>query len=135
MPSGGGMLRLQSEISAMRLKVSAMRLALAFKYNPDQPREPPGSPGGGRWVGSGGGAASSGSSQRSPSDSEHVRTTHYERGQLINRYGKIGGANWCVYRFSFGDVAVPGPTERACPTVVFPAAVSHGQLLNDNFKR
>lgn len=138
MRNGTALIRLRAEHASMRLDVALLKLRRALKYNPDQPRAPAGSPDGGRWVGDGGGSGGAGGGLgRRPAGagSQPVRIAQYERGTLISRYGAIGGRNWCVYRFSFGDITVPGPTNRDCLAWQFSSGVVHGQILNDNRPR
>lgn len=136
MRNDAALIRLRADHASVRLDVALLKLRRALKYNPDQPRVPAGNPDGGRWVGDGGGGAGGGLARRPAGEgSQPVRIAQYERGALISRYGAIGGRTWCVYRFSFGDITVPGPTNRDCVLAPLSSAVLHGQILNDNRPR
>jgi hypothetical protein len=52
-------------------------------------------------------------------------------GTLVAELPYPGGRN-CVYKFEFGSVVIPGPTNLSCPKMLPSAAVTHGILLNDN---
>ena len=56
------LLRLRSTVAGLSVTLGFVRLqrALSRKYDPDQPREPAGGPGGGRWASNGGGQGTSG---------------------------------------------------------------------------
>lgn len=58
------LLRLRSTVAGLSVTLGFVRLqrALSRKYDPDQPREPAGGPGGGRWASNGGGQGTSGQS-------------------------------------------------------------------------
>lgn len=128
------LLRLQADHAALRLEVELIKFGLGIKYNPDQPRVSAGSPGGGQWVGAGGGFASGGRSRTSQENPRRMRTAQVMMGALVTQLGS-GRDIRCVYRFGFGDVVVQGSVLGTCQDRVLPSAVVHGQMLNDNRRR
>lgn len=119
--------QIRYRIAGLAVTSKFLKLALSLKqYDPDQPRVPAGNDGGGRWT-SGNIDAEAGRR-----DSQRRRLVQsYSMGDLVVEIpAKIGRD--CIYRFDFGLVKVPGPTNLRCPQRVPSAAVNHGQLLNDN---
>ena len=103
-----------------------MLSVLIQKYNPDQPRIPTGNSGAGRWAGN------QNPARHDVNDGSRLHLAqNYSWGDLVaeipNRVGRD-----CIYRFDFGLVKVPGPTNLRCIQRTPSAAVTHGQLLNDN---
>jgi hypothetical protein len=62
------LLRLRSEIAAVRVLKSAAQVALLLKsnFNPNQPRVPAGNPDGGQWTRVGGSSSEAGTSDETP---------------------------------------------------------------------
>jgi hypothetical protein len=105
--------------------VAMSRLQVALrKFNPGQPRVPPGRPEGGQW--------SRGSSE---SEAALVSGSDYSSGDLIAELPFSGGGRFCVYRFDFADVIVAGPNIARCQPWIFSSAAVHGLILNDNWRK
>ena len=100
-------------------------------FNPDQPRDEQG-----RWTdgaNSVGDAAAGDSSDESLPADAPVQLAQYNFGTLVGQSRIRGGGSMCFYRFSFGTIMAPGPTNLSCPPWVTAAGVSHGKLIaNDN---
>ncbi|MET0605770.1 MAG: hypothetical protein ABWZ80_04895, partial [Beijerinckiaceae bacterium] len=63
---------------------------------------------------------------------EHILRVDLEQGALIAELPYIGGGRYCVYRFSYGDVIVPGPNIARCLLAMPWFGAVHGRILNDN---
>ena len=100
-------------------------------FNPDQPRVPAGNADGGQWT-SGAQSGQANSDEQSP-EPQPTRLAQYSFGTLVGQ-SRVRGGGWiCFYKFSFGTIMAPGPTNFKCPSWVRAAGVSHGKLIaNDN---
>jgi hypothetical protein len=123
---------LRRELVGFQLDLAIIKLkrALAQKYRPDQPRVPAGRPAAGQWT-AGVGENGSPTHDRPGAPRARPRVAQYDIGALVAELPYRGGRN-CVYKFSFGQVVIPGPTNLSCPEKLPSAAVTHGTLLNDN---
>lgn len=120
-------LRTRYRLEGMAAHSKLMMLSrLAQKYNPDQPRIPAGNSGGGRWAG---GQDPARHDERTEIWQRYAQ--NYSWGELVAEIPNSIGRD-CIYRFDFGLVKVPGPTNLRCIQRTPSAAVTHGQLLNDN---
>lgn len=106
---------MRAQVDRFRREIAMMRSALRKAYNPNQPRVPEGMPGGGRWA-----------------DTGRVTIAQVEMGRLIAQLPYRGGGRYCVYRFSFDDIIVPGPNIALCVDRMPWFGVVHGRMLNDN---
>jgi hypothetical protein len=98
-------------------------------YNPDQPRIPAGNSCAGRWAGN------QNPARHHVSDDNRPRLAqNYSWGDLVAEIPNSAGRD-CIYRFDFGLVKVPGPTNLRCIQRTPSATVTHGQLLNDNCEK
>lgn len=122
--------KLRYDLAAASVVVKFNRLRFALKYfDPNQPRVPAGQREGGQWS-----STSSGSGKRRTDNGVQPVAQSYSFGVLVAEIPKKIGRN-CVYEFDFGLVMVEGPTNLRCIQELPSAAVSHGMLLNDNFRR
>lgn len=128
--TGVHILRARYRLEGIATQSKLLRLSqLVLKYNPDQPRIPAGHSDGGRWAGSQGSTG-----HDVTSDRQQRIAQNYSWGELVTEIpNKIGRD--CIYRFDFGLVKVPGPTNFGCVQRQPSAAVTHGQLLNDNWEK
>jgi hypothetical protein len=130
--------KLSREVSEFRRKVEAdaarwRARQLERRFNPNQPRVGAGVPEGGQFVGANG--LSSGMRDDGPAakPSGNIVLAGYSFGILIAEIPVPGGRR-CVYKFDFGSVVVPGAVHLGCSTEVPSSAVTHGYMLNDNYK-
>jgi len=115
-------LKIKAEIAELRYELMWAELCRKYGYNPNQPRVPAGQGiESGRWA-AGGLAAR-----------DKPRVAQYSIGTLVGQSRIRGGGSICFYKFSFGTIMAPGPTNLGCPSWVTSAGVSHGKLIaNDN---
>jgi hypothetical protein len=115
-------LKLKAEVAALRFELVWAEFCRKYGYNPNQPRVPGGHGiESGRWTDSGSAAG------------DRARVAQYSIGTLIGQSRIRGGGSVCFYKFNFGIIMAPGPTNRSCPPWVPAAGVSHGKLIaNDN---
>jgi len=102
--------------AALRVQLSFLIFACLYRkanFNPDQPRNRLG-----RWTDTG----------QADIDAPVVEV-QYSFGKLIGQTPAVLGARMCFYQFSFGIVAVQGPTLGDCPGIVPSSAVTHGRLF------
>jgi hypothetical protein len=111
---------LRRHVAFVREIRSARRFLLEWRYDPDQPRVPAGSPDGGQWT----------SGEASGEQSLQIAQA-YSFGSLIAEIPVPGGRR-CVYQFSFGAVVVGGGVYVRCLPRIPSAGVVHGYFLNDN---
>lgn len=143
-------LRLKSELAALRLRAAARRLDRLLgdtKYNPDQPRLPAGNPGGGRWT-----SGDDEVSPRTTADEPWIRntTTLSSSGEpevqvIANRnatvttteWGERGVEDWAVRQTTRSDdleivTAVEFHRDGTGEIAFGPAAEGKFQLVNDD---
>jgi hypothetical protein len=121
--------KVRHELAAASVMVKFARLNLALKrFDHDQPRVPAGQREGGQGVGN-----SSGSGTLRTNDHVQRVAQSYSMGTFVAQIPRKVGFD-CVYKFDFGHVLVPGMTNLGCQRIVPSAGVTHGILLNDNFK-
>jgi hypothetical protein len=124
------LLKIRYDLDAARVIIKINRLKLILKqFNPNQPRVPSGQREGGQWTGT---AADSDAAQAG--ENLYLASQSYSWGTLVTEIPKTVG-RYCIYQFDFGLVRVEGPTNFSCQDQVPSSAVSHGILLNDNFRR
>ncbi|MCA3596641.1 MAG: hypothetical protein IOC64_00855 [Methylobacterium sp.] len=113
----------RQDLLLIKACLAAMRVRLELKYSDTQARWPAGDPRGGQWRPKEGGGETS--------ESVAQVASGYSFGQLIAEFETSLGRR-CVYRFDDFTVVVPGSDRFLCSRKVPSAAVTHGQLLNDN---
>ena len=102
----------------------------------NQPRVPAGNEDGGQWTAEGGGATNDVQTQDAVLSFDQSNPTFaaggYSFGFLTAELPFFGGGRYCVYKFDFGSVIMPGPTNMLCPRMVPSDVVKNYPLLNDN---